>query len=343
MLSKIVNPKILIVGPSWVGDMVMTQSLCHALRQRYPNVSIDILAPRWSEPIIARMPGVNEAIGHDLGHGKFNLADRMQIAKKLQLKKYDQAIVIPGSWKSALIPWLAKIPIRTGYRREMRYGLLNDIHKLDKKKLPLMVQRLVSLAWPKASDTQDRLAVINPKLKVHDTIGVMLRYNLANKGGQSILALCPGAEFGSAKMWPADHYAMLATEKLALGWQVWLFGSAQDSVVAQEINSKCQDQCTNLAGKTTLSDAVDLLSMADLVVANDSGLMHVACALGCNVVAIYGSTSPSFAPPLSARSKVVTLHLDCQPCRQRECPLKHHKCMEDLTPEVVSKEANELM
>ena len=335
------SPRILIVGPSWVGDMVMTQSLCAALQQRHAHATIDVFAPSWSAAVIERMPGVNQAIAHELGHGQLQLARRRQLARMLKQSNYDQAIVIPGSWKSALIPWLARIPCRTGYRREMRYGLLNDMRRLDKKQQPLMIQRLLALSKP-AKTTTD-IPIIEPRLNTQDPLGAMERHALANQHQQPILAICPGAEFGVSKQWPAAHFAAVAKAKLALGWQVWLFGSPNDLDIATHINALCNDQCVNLAGQTNLGDAVDLLSMAALVVTNDSGLMHVACALGCHVVAVYGSTSATFTPPLSSKAVVVSLSLPCQPCFKRECTLSHHDCMNTLTPEHVLQASDKLI
>ena len=334
-------PRILIVGPSWVGDMVMTQALCAALQQRYADATIDVLAPSWSASVIDRMPGVNQAIAHELGHGQFHLGRRRQLARQLRQAGYDHAIVIPGSWKSALIPWMARIPSRIGYRREMRYGLLNDCRPLDKKKYPLMIQRLIALSLPSKAATD--LAIIEPRLSTQDPVGAMKRHALSNQQPTPILALCPGAEFGVSKQWPAAHFAAVAQAKLALGWQVWLFGSPNDLGVATQINTLCQDRCVNLAGKTNLGDAIDLLSLAALVVTNDSGLMHVACALGRYVVAVYGSTSAAFTPPLSPKARVVSLSLHCQPCFERECPLKHHDCMNTLTPGMVLQASDQLM
>lgn len=317
--------KILIVGPSWVGDMMMAQVLFQLLRQQNPDCELHVLAPKWSEALLSCMPEINKSIVLPFGHGELQLKKRFQFAKQLRAEKYDQAIVLPNSLKSALIPYWANIPKRTGWLGEYRFGLLNDVRYLDKKQLPKMVERFAALAFSKNTVLPANLPT--PKLTIQ-------KNNLA-KPAQPLLILCPGAEFGSAKCWPPKHYAAVANQKLSEGWAVWILGSPRDSKIAEEIQQKTNQRCHNLAGKTTLAEAVDLLSLAKVVIANDSGLMHIAAALDCFVIALYGSTSPNFAPPLSANAKILTLNLDCQPCRQRECPLKHHHCMELLSPEWV--------
>ena len=332
--------KILVVGPSWVGDMVMAQSLFKLLRQQDADAVIDVLAPGWSQPILACMPEVNKSIDMPLGHGKLGLGRRRQLGKSLQSSHYQHAFVLPNSFKSALVPFSAKIPVRSGWRGEMRYGLLNDMRLLNEKRYPLMVQRFAALALPDKAALPESLPW--PKLVIDEQ-----RRQLAiDKFGLSVqerpvLALCPGAEFGSAKCWPAQYYGELADTKIKEGWQVWIIGSEKDRPIAEKvkatISSSVQDNATLLAGDTSLQEAVDLLSLASSVVSNDSGLMHVAAALDRPVVAIYGSTSPDFAPPLSDKAKIVYLDLACSPCAERECPLKHHQCMRNVLPSHVGE------
>ncbi|EKD78188.1 MAG: hypothetical protein ACD_42C00008G0003 [uncultured bacterium] len=331
-----VRNKILIIGPAWVGDMMMAQVLFRLLRQHNPACEIHVLAPAWSEALLSRMPEVNKSIVLPVGHGQLQLAKRYQFAKQLRAEKYDQAIVLPNSFKSALIPYWAAIPVRTGWLGECRFGLLNDIRYLNKKIFPKMVERFAALAF--ARDMMIPANCPTPTLCInHKNTDVALqKHNL--KTDKLILALCPGAEFGPSKCWPAEYYAAVANQKLSEGWQVWLFGSANDVIIAEAIQQHTQQKCVNLSGKTSLSDAVDLLSLVNYVVTNDSGLMHIAAALNRNVIAIYGSTSPDFTPPLSDRAKIIKLNLDCQPCFQRQCPLKHHNCMKQLRLERVLRE-----
>lgn len=326
--------KILIIGPAWVGDMVMAQCLFKLLKQHQPEAIIDVLAPAWSLPLLARMPEVSSAIVMPIGHGVLGLAQRYQIGKSLRGRGYTQAIILPNSFKSALIPFFAKIPLRTGWHREMRGLILNDARRLNKKKYPLMIERFMALGLKKDENLSEPYPI--PALVVSETsCEAALKKHHLQKTTQPILALCPGAEFGPAKRWPEAYYAQIANAKLAQGWQVWLFGSAKDRVGTDNIMALTQNRCVNLAGQTTLEEAIDLLSLTTLVVSNDSGLMHIAAALNKPLVVVYGPTSAGFTPPLHAQAKTLSLALDCQPCFQRECPLQHNRCMQDLKPEKV--------
>lgn len=325
--------RYLIVGPSWVGDMVMAQSLFMRLKALYPESIIDVLAPAWSEPLLARMPEVRRSIVMPIGHGELSLERRYALGRSLR-GQYDRAVVLPNSWKSALIPVWAGISRRTGYRGEFRYGLLNDLRLLDKRRLPMTVQRYAALA--DSADAATSPHVEFPRLAVRpEGIEVALaRLGLARPKAP-LLALCPGAEFGPAKRWPAEYFAAVARHWLSYGGQVWLFGSAKDQAATAEIMAQTGGKCVDLAGKTALAEAIDLMSLAKAVVSNDSGLMHVAAALGLNVVAVYGSSDPSFTPPLSQRAQVLSLGLSCSPCFQRACPHGHLDCLWRLLPEQV--------
>ncbi len=320
--------KILVVGPSWVGDMVMAQSLFRELVRRHPQAIIDVIAPDWSRPLLERMPQVNKALVLPLGHGQLELRTRYRLGKELRDAAYDWAILLPNSLKSALLPFWAKIPRRTGWKGEMRYGLLNDLRHLDEQAYPLMVQRFVALADDNGSLPAD---ILNPALQIDSASAqaAMHKFNLTTS--QPVLALCPGAEFGPSKQWPAEHYRAVAKQKIREGWQVWLFGSSND-VDAAEAIAQGDQGFHILAGVTTLAEAVDLLSLASAVVSNDSGLMHIAAAVGAPLVAVYGSTSPDFTPPLTKQARVVQLGLDCSPCFERECPLEHLNCLKQLPP-----------
>ncbi|MBE9537818.1 MAG: lipopolysaccharide heptosyltransferase II [Proteobacteria bacterium] len=335
--------KILVVGPSWVGDMVMSQSLYIYLQQSRPGVEIDVLAPAWSEPILARMPEVRRAIATPLMHGELGIGKRRKLGRELRGQQYQQAILLPNSLKSALIPFFSGVPQRTGWRGEMRYGLLNDIRKLDEEALPLMVQRFVALgqAPGEALPTE-----IPPPALVVDSVqaeACRTRFGLAPD--KPILALCPGAEFGPAKCWPTSYYADIAQRYLDRGWQIALYGSANDKPVTGQILAQCKGNplCFDLAGRTELAEAVDLLSLSTAVLSNDSGLMHIASALGCALLVIYGATSAGFTPPLSQNAQVIEPDIDCAPCFQRECPLGHHRCMKDSLPEQVAAKLDALL
>ncbi|MGR9073881.1 MAG: lipopolysaccharide heptosyltransferase II [Gammaproteobacteria bacterium] len=327
------SPRILVVGPAWVGDMVMAQSLFMTLKSKQPGCIIDVLAPAWTFSLLARMPEVGETVEMPLGHGKLGLMQRIELGKCLRSRRYDQAILLPNSWKSALTPFFAGIPLRTGYIGECRWGLLNDARRLDKKRLSMTVQRFVALAYSKRSELPPECPA--PKLRIgkSDQRRVVEKFQLDTAG--KILALCPGAEYGPAKRWPAGRYAEVAREKLGEGWRVWLFGSAKDKPINAAINRELEGACIDFSGLTSLAEAVDLMSLADAVVSNDSGLMHVAAALDKKLVAVYGSSDPNFTPPLNGHAKIVTLKLDCSPCFMRECPLGHTDCLNKISSEQV--------
>jgi len=294
--------KCLIVAPSWVGDMVMAQVLFRELKLQSPDMEIDILAPSWCAELAQFMPEVSDSIVAKFEHGKLGLGERRRLAKSMR-GKYDIAFVLPNSLKSALVPWLAKIPARIGFLGEQRYGLLNVWQKLDKTALPTMCQRFAALAKSK-DDIPAFEEVLRPKFKVSmadaaKTIKTQLGEKFSESKAEKVIALFPGAEFGASKQWPSEHYATVARYFLDNDYSVLLFGSKNDAAVCSAINQKTEDRCFDLSGKTTLTEAVQLISLVDLAVSNDSGLMHVAAALGKPLVAIYGSTDPSFTPPMS--------------------------------------------
>ncbi|MBI5329661.1 MAG: lipopolysaccharide heptosyltransferase II [Betaproteobacteria bacterium] len=311
--------------------MIMAQSLFMTLRARQPEVQIDVLAPAWSAGILGRMPQVRRALPSPFAHGQFDLAGRRRLARALRAEDYAQAIVLPNSWKSALVPWLARIPLRTGYVGEFRYGLLNDARTLDQTALPLLADRYCALASPPHSPRKAG----HPRLRIDPQAQQAALARQGLNTDRPILALCPGAEFGPAKRWPEAHYAAVARAKLAQGWQVWLFGSAKDRPVTDAIAALLPAPVANLAGLTSLEEVVDLLALARAVVSNDSGLMHLAAAVDAPLAAIYGSSDPGYTPPLSPRARVLRLGLECSPCFQRECPLGHLDCLHKLTPEQV--------
>lgn len=313
--------------------MVMAQSLFMTLKQLDPACQIDVLAPAWSFPLLDRMPEVTAAIEMPLGHGQFWLMERYKLGRSLRVGHYQQVIVLPNSWKSALIPFFAGIPQKTGYRGEMRWGVLNDVRHLDKQALTMTVQRFVALAYPQQPSQVKEYPI--PLLEIDRVSRQSAMEKFQVSDGNKVLALCPGAEFGPAKRWPVEHYATVARRKLAEDWEVWLFGSVKDQAVAAEINQLTDEQCRDFSGRTNLAEAVDLMSLAHVVVSNDSGLMHVAAALNKKVIAIYGSSDPHFTPPLNDSAEVIDLFLECSPCFKRECPLGHTECLTKISPEQV--------
>jgi lipopolysaccharide heptosyltransferase II len=328
--------KILIVAPNWIGDALLAQPLLARLRRRHPGVLIDALAPRWTAPVLRRMPEIGEVIDAAFAHGDLKLAERWRLGRNLQARAYDQAIVLPNTFKSALIPFFAGIPLRTGFTGELRYGLLNRVHRLDEKALPLMAERYAQLAEEPGSPPARPLAEVGLRVDPANLAAALERLGLAR--GKPVVAFCPGAEYGPAKRWPARYFAELAAKLAARGRAIWLFGSNKDREIGEEIARLASGAAVNLCGRTDLATAIDLLSLAEVVVSNDSGLMHVAAAVGRPVVALYGSSSPEHTPPLSKIARVVSIGIHCSPCYARECPLGHFKCMIDLTPERVLRE-----
>jgi heptosyltransferase-2 len=326
-------PRILIVAPSWVGDAVLAQPLFKRLHKRHRDLALDVLAPPWTRALFARMPEINSSIDSPFGHGELALQRRYALGRSLAEQHYDQAIVLPNTFKSALIPCFAGIPLRTGFVGEARWGLLNDTRRLDKQALPLMVERFALLAEAAGDAIKRPLAAAQLKVDHAQRAATLRTFGLDPR--RPVAALCPGAEYGSAKRWPPAYFAELAQKLMAAGCEVWLVGSAQDTAIGDAIAQASGSDCINLCGKSTLAEAIDLLSCATLVVSNDSGLMHVAAALDKPLTAIYGSSSPAFTPPLSARAQIVRLDLACSPCFRRECPLGHFNCMRQLTPQQV--------
>ncbi len=309
----------------------MSQVICSALRSRNPEVVIDMLAPRATLSLASRMSEVNKGILIDQGHGQLGLGYRFSLGRQLRANKYDQAIVIPNSLKSALAPFVAEIPIRTGFLGEYRYFLLNDIRQLDKKRLPCMTDRFLALVGREGDE------LIRPKLLVDENNQqrVLQQHGLSME--RPVIGLCPGAAFGDAKKWPEEHYSELARDMIASGHSVWILGSSADEATGTIISNGAGSGCVNLAGRTSLPDVIDLLALCEAVVTNDSGLMHVASAVDTKVVALYGSTSPDFTPPLAKNASILRLALDCSPCFKRECPLGHKDCLRKLMPAQVLK------
>jgi heptosyltransferase-2 len=307
-------PRILVVAPNWIGDALMAQPLL--VRLKDSGATIDALAPEWVAPVLRRVPEVDHVIATQFRHGALELASRWRLARELRRRGYDQAIVLPNSWKSALVPFLAGIPLRTGYPGELRYGLLNSIHKATNSPMPVHYARL-------AGDPDTELA--QPRLEVAPGEVAETARRFGIEGRYAVF--CPGAEYGPAKRWP--YFKQLA-EKMQT--PVVLLGSAKDQEAAKDVRG------VNLIGKTTLDEAIRLIAGAAVVVSNDSGLMHVAAALGRPQVALFGSSSPEHTPPASSKARVLWLHLECSPCFARECPLGHFRCMKEITVEQVLSE-----
>jgi heptosyltransferase-2 len=326
--------RALIVAPAWIGDTVMAQPLFMRLRRKNPGLRLDALAPPWVAPVLRRMPEIAEVIENPFAHGELSLGKRFQLGRRLAQRNYRRAYVLPNSAKSALPPFFAGIPERIGFTGEARYGLINRRHTLDKTALPRMVERFAQLAQAPGSPLERPVeppCLASSAEQRSETLNA-----LGIERPQRIAAFCPGAEYGPAKRWPARHFATLADDLAERGYAVWLLGSSKDRTVGDDIiRLAAHAKPRNFCGETTLAQAIDLIAAADFIVCNDSGLMHVAAALDRPQVAVYGSSSPDFTPPLSERATILSLKLDCSPCFKRECPLGHLDCLNKLNPQCV--------
>ena len=330
--------RALVIAPNWIGDALMAQPLFSLLKQLHPRIVIDALAPSWVAPVLERMPEIHDVHATDLAHGKLQLIRRWQLASDLRDVGYDAAYVLPNSLKSALIPWLAGIRLRIGYTGESRYGLLNVRHANPQKDTRgPMAAHYAALAYAPGANVPDlaqRLPLPRLEADPNEAARVSTRFHLDTR--VPLLVFCPGAEYGSAKRWPPEHFAALArivSQSFPYA-QIVALGSGKDAPLAQAIAERAP-QVRNLCGQTSLGEACALISRASAVVSNDSGLMHVAAALRRPLVAIFGSSDPRHTPPLSDTAKVQWLHLECSPCFARECPLGHLKCLRELSPEQV--------
>jgi heptosyltransferase-2 len=308
-----------VVAPNWIGDALMAQPLLARLRELLPQSRIDVLAPAWVAPAVRRMPEVSGVIETAFAHGDLALRERWRLGRMLKALDYDQALVLPNTWKSALAPFFAGIRIRSGYVGESRYGLLNRLYRKSPGREPMAAHYARLADWPGA---QPAPPLPNPRLQADAQAAERTRARFGLPARYA--ALCPGAEYGPAKRWP--YFSELA-ERLAL--PAVLLGSAKEREQCAGIKGR------NLAGETTLDEAIDILACAQYVVSNDSGLMHVAAALGRPQVALFGSSSPQHTPPLSDKARVLWLGLECSPCYARACPLGHFRCMKHMTVDQV--------
>jgi len=341
---------ILIIAPNWIGDAVMTQPLLASLKEQYPAANIDVLASTWVAPIYRACSEVHEVIEAKLEHKQLQWGLRKQLAKELATKKYQACFILPNSLKSALIPWLANIPFRVGYRGELRFGLINlALDNPSKVNRPPMVEHYLALSQLLNEDqpvsTAGNLA---PKLNVSTAANESVQAKLlsANIDPNNIYVMCPGAEYGPTKRWPTSHFAQLAQQLIATNpnHQIILLGGKGDHALAQDIHSQAEQDVHihNWCGATSLDEAIALIGMSKAVISNDSGLMHIAAALKTPQVAIFGSSDPAHTPPLSDKAKVIWLNLPCSPCHKRECPLGHLKCLNDIMPKQVFATLNTL-
>ncbi|CAM8378946.1 lipopolysaccharide heptosyltransferase II [Candidatus Methylopumilus universalis] len=326
------NPKkILIIGPSWLGDMVIAQKLFKVIKDIYPDSELHVASPAWTMPLVTRMPEVSKSISLPFSHGELNILKRYQIAKTLKLEGYSQAIVLPNSFKSALIPFFAGISKRTGFLGEVRFALINDRIKKD----PLLyrtVDQFLALA-PKSKSTKVSLSTY---LISKPSQGKKLLPGKLS-GSDKVLGIAPGAEYGESKRWPIEYFADVANEAIQKGWVVISLGSTHDQDLGKTLDRLTKNKVINLIGKTKLEEVIDVMSLCQKFLSNDSGLMHVAASLNIKQVAIFGSSDPKKTPPLSRHAKLAYLDLSCSPCFERICPLQHTNCLKNIKPSEIIK------
>ncbi len=319
----------LVVAPQWIGDAVMAEPLLAALAARGETLSVAALP--WVAPVFRAMPQVGESVELPFAHGRLDWAARRRVASSLR-GRFDAAYVLPNSIKSALVPWLARVPLRIGYQGEGRMLLLN-------RRLPNPEGRPPMVAFYGALAGADFDASSRPSLHLDGAAidAVLSASGLPRRG---FWVFAPGAEYGPAKRWPADHYAALARSLHAAdGAPIVLLGSKGEAALCESIAADAPGACRVLAGKTSLFDAMALIAASRGLASNDSGLMHVAAGFGVAQVAVFGSTSPEHTPPLNADARVLwlkdELKLDCMPCFDRTCRFGHYACLVGVSPDRV--------
>ncbi|HJU98979.1 MAG TPA: lipopolysaccharide heptosyltransferase II [Burkholderiaceae bacterium] len=336
-MSTAAPTRTLVISPNWIGDAVMAQPLLQRLRAAHPERPIDVLAPPSVSPVWRQMAEVDEVLETPFRHGALQLRERWKYARALRRRGYVDAYVLPNTLKYALIPWLAGIARRVGYKGESRYGLINVMHHDELPPRPMVAFYAALAEAPQTVQGPGwRAALPRPALRASAEQIAAACARAGLDPARPLLAFAPGAEFGGAKRWPAEHFAALAEAVLAAHPQarIALLGSPKDREVCDAVRTAAggNDAIVNLAGATSLAEAVALIAHAAAVVANDSGLLHIASALNRPVLALYGPTDPDHAPPFSDLAASLSLRLDCAPCRQRECPLGHQDCMRKLVP-----------
>jgi len=322
---------ILIVPYLWIGDFVRCHSVVKLLRQRFPDRPIDILASTLCAPLTDYMPGLRRAIVVDLPRRRLALMQRMALAGRLRREAYGTALIMPRTWKSALAPYFAGIPERTGFVGEARFFLLND-RRPGEKSLPRMIDRCAALALPRGAKPPPEWPLPELKVPREEIDAWRLKRGLASDN-RPVVALAPGA-VGPSKRWPAAAYAALARRLIAEGFAVWVLGGPDEKVLVTEIVG--DTEARDLTGHD-LRDAILALAASEAAVSNDSGLLHVAAALGTPSIGIFGPTSPWHWAPLNPLAATIetSSELPCRPCHKPVCRLVHHRCMRDIPPDDV--------
>ena len=336
--------KILVVGPSWVGDSVMAQTLYKRIKKELPSSQIDVISPHWSLALLERMPEVCKKIVSPFSHGETKLLERYRLGQGLKKENYDRAIVLTNSLKSSLIPYFARIGVRTGWLGEFRYGLINDIRSSKKLKKSLMVEKFAALSLCEENYSIENLTFPELEINFDNQRNFLEQFSIDYS--KNTMAICPGAEFGPSKRWPAEYYAEIAKFYVNKGWNVLCIGSKNDVDIGIEIGSfnnlGCNESFINLIGKTSLQDAIDILAFTEKVVTNDSGLMHIAAAVKTPLVALYGPSSPEYTPPLISKKKILRKTQGYEKVRYGSNEKGYHQSLLDIKPEEVLNALEEL-
>jgi len=322
---------ILIVPYMWIGDFVRCHSVVRLLNARFPHRPVDMLATTLCAPLADYMPGLRQAIVADLPRSRLALAQQFALASRLKREGYGSALVMPRTWKSTLAPYFAGIPERTGFAGEARFFLLNDV-RFGERALPRMVDRCAALALPAGARLPPQWPL--PELKVpRDEVEAWRKKRGLDADERPVVAFAPGA-VGPSKRWPSTAYAALARQLTAEGFAVWVLGGPEEKPLAAAIVGGTPAR--DLTGHD-LRDAILALAAASAAVSNDSGLLHVAAALGTPSIGIFGPTSPWHWAPLNPLAGTIeaTGELPCRPCHKPVCRLGHHRCMGDIAPEQV--------
>ena len=324
------NKKILIIAPAWIGDLVMSAVLIKALKNNQNN-SIDILVNSNLLSLANQIPGIRKVISSETTHGRLSLIYRIKKGLSLRSEQYDECFILTNSYKSAIIPLIARIKKRISYLGELRYGLINIIKKPINRNFG-MVNRYLNLIDQKQTDTA--YPVFNIKTNKE------LIFNKFQFEGKYIV-FCPDAEYGPAKRWPTHKWLHLAN-KLSQSYKVIIIGL--DISISEEFRPLESDKIINLIGKTNLVEVMEIIALSEGVISNDSGLMHISASFEKKIIALYGSSSPTYTPPLISKEKrdIFYKNLDCSPCFKRVCPLGHTKCLNDIKVDEVKESATKL-
>lgn len=350
-MSTATDAPVLVIAPQWVGDAILSLPLIEELAQSHG--AVDVLAIESVEAVYHCAPSVRSVISVNFKRGTLELQKRRAIAAELR-GQYGIAVILPNSFKSALIPWLARIPVRRGMTGEMRQLLLTDRRnppdQVNKKRFSMLHHYL------QLSDETDERGIEpsgkhRPKMMIDVARQALGQHGLTTNAlddflDRRILAICPGAEYGPAKQWPAESFAVIVNDWIGQSdsHRVIILGSPADVRISQSIMAHVQDhsRTLNLCGKTKLLEAFAWIAKSTQVVSNDSGLMHAAAALDIPVIGIFGSSDPQHTPPHSPRAQTLSLQLACSPCFKRVCPLGTTACLKTLEPARVIQAINAL-